>query len=743
MRYLRVSLVALLGWLLASAAPAVDAPKHSAAAADKVKAPQALQIDDAPQPLTPKRPRTAAEQDRLEALALFAAGRMKEQEQDFNGALRLYQRALRHDPKALPVLEQIVPLAFSLNRPTEAVRYALKAVELDPSDPVLLRRLALHLTEQGDMEAALNLYQKALSLEDKQKKTAAHVVLRLEMGRLYFLTKQYKQSAEAFAEVMEALKRPEEFGFDAKLRKEILNEPAKLYEMFGDSFLEAGDRDRAVVAYEKAQETSPNKPALAYQMARVHHKAGQHDKGLTELQVYFDAKSAGEGAGPYELLADLLKALGREKELIGRLEKLFNEDKENSPLGYDLAERYLAADNFDRAEAVYRQLHEKSATTESLQGLVRVYREQNKPGELLDLLSEQVTDSGGLDGLGSQAKPLLENKELVTAIVAAARSRFKKDPDTLNYGGRLAAAMLALEGKQFDTASEFFDLALKLKPKDAAEVVLMWGLGLLGDEKYAEAAAVFQRGIDDKLLQKENPAFYFYLAGALELAGQTDDALKAARSAVALGKDTPRLYSRVAWIQYHAKRYEDAAKSYKQMIERFDSTQVATEARAVLREARLVLSNIFVIKKDLPQAEEWLEQVLDEFPEDTSALNDLGYLWADQGKHLDRALEMTRKAVAADPDNGAYHDSLGWALFKLGRYDEALVALKKAAADHEPDEDADAVILDHLGDCQHKLGQTKDAIDSWQRALKKFDAKEDADEIKATREKVEKAKGGK
>jgi tetratricopeptide (TPR) repeat protein len=114
-------------------------------------------------------------------------------------------------------------------------------------------------------------------------------------------------------------------------------------------------------------------------------------------------------------------------------------------------------------------------------------------------------------------------------------------------------------------------------------------------------------------------------------------------------------------------------------------------------------------------------------------MNDLGYLWADQGKNLPRALEMTQFAVEADPDNEAYHDSLGWALYRLGRYAEALESLKKASGG----EDTDGVILDHLGDCYQKLGQKAEALATWRKALEAFKPDENADEIAATKKKIE------
>ena len=140
-----------------------------------------------------------------------------------------------------------------------------------------------------------------------------------------------------------------------------------------------------------------------------------------------------------------------------------------------------------------------------------------------------------------------------------------------------------------------------------------------------------------------------------------------------------------------------------------------------MRDARLALSNLAIFRDDMAQAEEWLEQVLDEFPDDVGALNDLGYLWADQGKHLERAERMIRKAVNAEPNNKAYRDSLGWVLFRLNRYPEAITELEEAAKTEQPD----GVVLDHLGDAYQKANQHQKAVDAWQKSVKALqDAKE-------------------
>ena len=94
----------------------------------------------------------------------------------------------------------------------------------------------------------------------------------------------------------------------------------------------------------------------------------------------------------------------------------------------------------------------------------------------------------------------------------------------------------------------------------------------------------------------------------------------------------------------------------------------------------------------------------------------LGYMMADRGIHLDEALSYIKKAVALDPQNGAYLDSLGWAYFKMGNYELAEENLRRAVdkANNDP------TVLDHLGDLFQKTDRLKLAAASWERALQEW-----------------------
>jgi len=696
----------------------------------------------------PAKPRSEAEQDRVEALAMFSAARIRENRQDYAGALRLYQRALRCDPQSATIARAIVPLAVRLARHAEVVRYALKVVEIQEADPQLLKRLAVYMTEIGDYPKALALYEKSAAARKEAKPAADDVVLWMELGRLDYLTEQYAKAAGHFERVLDALEHPDRIPLDGAAKKALFSEPGPAYAMMGDAFLLAGQPQKAVAVFEKGQKLAPNKGLLGYQLAKVDLKTGKPDKAVQDLQAYFDARLATEEAAPYQLLADALKALKKEGELVGRLEKLRTADADNVWLAYFLAEKYFEAQRLDEAEKLYRELAAKRPAVIGYRNLVQIYRKGKRFGDLVKVLGDAVGKLGTLDPLSPKGKSLADDGELVRGVAEAARKQLKADPKGLAYQARLAIGLLAADAKQWDLAGEFFDLAIKAQPDQAAKVLLTWGLGLLLKEENARAVKVFQRGIDDKALPADDPTFPYYLAGALEMAGQTEPALAAARKAAELAKsrasgpkssgqtkeakeELPRYLSRVAWILYHAKRYDEAIRAYKELVAKFGRDYGSGEIRKVVRETRLVLSNIAVLKSDLPSAEEWLEQVLDEFPDDASALNDLGYLWADEGKHLERAHRMIRRAIQHEPDNAAYRDSLGWVLFRQGKVGEALPELEKAAA-MEPD----PTVLEHLGDAYRAGARADKAKQAWRKAAEAYRKAHEEPKAKKVEEKI-------
>ncbi len=155
------------------------------------------------------------------------------------------------------------------------------------------------------------------------------------------------------------------------------------------------------------------------------------------------------------------------------------------------------------------------------------------------------------------------------------------------------------------------------------------------------------------------------------------------------------------------EQYEAAAKAYDAAI-----TLVAapTHGDWILFYSRAICHER---QKRWPEAEADFQRALELSPNQPQVLNYLGYSYLERKENLDVALDMIERAVKAQPDSGYIQDSLAWALFQLGRYQEAVGPMEKASL-LEP---VDPVVTDHLGDVYWSVGRRLEAQFQWRRAL--------------------------
>lgn len=113
------------------------------------------------------------------------------------------------------------------------------------------------------------------------------------------------------------------------------------------------------------------------------------------------------------------------------------------------------------------------------------------------------------------------------------------------------------------------------------------------------------------------------------------------------------------------------------------------------------------------RAEADLQAALEIRPEQPSLLNYLGYSWIDRNENLEEGLALIQKAVDLAPEDGYIQDSLAWAYYRLGRYQEAVAPMEEAARSMS----ADPLINDHLGDIYWMVGRKREAEIQWRRAL--------------------------
>jgi tetratricopeptide (TPR) repeat protein len=133
--------------------------------------------------------------------------------------------------------------------------------------------------------------------------------------------------------------------------------------------------------------------------------------------------------------------------------------------------------------------------------------------------------------------------------------------------------------------------------------------------------------------------------------------------------------------------------------------------------------------KQWAKAEADLTKALELFPDQPHVLNYLGYSWIDQGIKLDEGMAMIKKAVQQRPDDGYIVDSLGWAYYRVGYYEEATKQLERAI-ELKPE---DPTINDHLGDAYWRVGRVLEARFQWAHAR---DLKPDAEDLPKIEEKL-------
>lgn len=697
----------------------------------------AQELDDPPKTIKAEDAVTEEQDDRVEASSLYAHGRMLLQRRDLPGALRRFERAWRFDPELVSIMEEIVPIAVTLKRNDEATRYASIAAMKQEVPPPLLERMAAILTQQQKFEEARRLYQKLLESPPPNATPTTRAVQKFEVARLSFLLGDFKASAESFDEVRKALEQTGDDAARDDLRQQLLARPELTYRLMAESFLRDTRLDDAEALFRQADQAKPNPGLLGFHLAQVEQARDDRDTALAELNKYFDAKLTSAGMAPYRLLSELTdgKPEVTEKEddaskpgrppsakTLDRLTELVKHDPDNPLLGYYLADGLLRAGRLDDAEQQFKRLQEQGPAADGYRGLVSIYVQQNKPEPLLEQLGNLAFQTGSIDALDTVAKDVVTTEAVWQKLNQLLQAGMADDGPKLPNGSEMAMSLLAAEAEDAESADKYMEAALAKPGVARGQFAVNFAFKMFQLEEPARAAAAFQRAIDDKLMPDRAGELYFYLSGALTLDKKFDQAREAAEQAARLDPNSPRFAGRVGWVLYQAEQIEEAERAYLELLKKYDDNHQSLDIRESVRDARLILSTIAVEQKRIGAAEEFLEQVLDEFPDDIGALNDLGYLWCDQDKHLKRSLAMVQKAVAEEPENMAYRDSLGWALFKLGRYDEAVKELEKAAAMETPD----GVIFDHLADAYHKAGETAKALEFWQKALDELkDSEED------------------
>ncbi len=268
-----------------------------------------------------------------------------------------------------------------------------------------------------------------------------------------------------------------------------------------------------------------------------------------------------------------------------------------------------------------------------------------------------------------------------------------------------------------DLALIYLQLALYLEPSHVMALLSLADLYELL-KKSDLAIKVYERVPPTSPLSRNAE---IQLAGDLDQLDRPDEAKKKLEHVIAdRPKDTEAILA-LGNVQRGRKEFAECADTYGKAIDTIakpdKSNWVVFYFRGICYER----------SHQWPSAEADMKKALELFPEQPLVLNYLGYSWVDQGVHLDDGMDMIRRSVEQRPDDGYIVDSLGWAYFRTGNYDEAVKNLERAV-ELKPD---DPTINDHLGDAYWRVGRTLEAHYQWSQAKDLGPEKEDLPKIEA------------
>ena len=662
-------------------------------------------LEGVPENFSPLNPITDLQRHQINVYKLYATARALEDQERIKEALALLEQAKKEEDGSAPILSRLSRLFFASGKVNEAIEAGRQAMSIDPNDTQTLTLLfGLLLERKNDPLAAESFLRSVLSNPKLDSHGASDLLCRRALGDLYFeVLDKPEKAADAYTAVIEGLDARQASKLTQADRDRILRGGgADTYFRFGDSLLQTKRYDLAIRAFRNGLAYDPDHGQIPRVLAEALFKKGHPDEALTTLNAYLAKQPQGREA--YDLLRQILEKLGRKEEYLKRLEEAAAKDRKNLSLQFLLADQLRDDGRVAEADTLLRELLQNQRDPQVYVALTAALIKSGKADEFLRVVDEALTQRGAFQVLAPQIEQVAQDKKLAGEVLSFGIKRLETNPAALREPTRRVLSYIAVKSGHPDEFVKLGRLVLDQDPSVANFKEYVEDLRRVG--RHAQAA----QAIDD-LIQKYPNERNAMMLGAqsqsLYLSGQIDQALTASKEAVKLEPDDRRTQFFVGFLLGRLGKNDEAVEHYQKILAKFPNDA------EVERQARSGLSVIYVNQDQLDKGEHELEILLEKTPDEPGINNDLGYLYADQGKNLEKAETMIRIAVEDEPENPSYLDSLGWVLFKRGKLEMAAEQLEKAAKDNP---NLDATILDHLGDVYFQLKRYTEARDNWTKA---------------------------
>lgn len=262
----------------------------------------------------------------------------------------------------------------------------------------------------------------------------------------------------------------------------------------------------------------------------------------------------------------------------------------------------------------------------------------------------------------------------------------------------------ALNGETDDNYTLVYARMAEFLDPTHIDAILM-GAGLLESlEQFDLATQAYNR------VPRDSPSFHAAELGradALRHAGKEEAAIEVLEQLAKSHSYLPSVHSALGDALRQMERYGEAADAYGNALALLGEPTVddwfVYYARGIC----------FERTDNWEKADADFRMALKLNPNQPQVLNYLGYSLLEKNIKLDEALLMIERAVSAVPNDGYITDSLGWALYRLRRFEEAVRYMERAA-ELTP---VDPIVSDHLGDVLWAVGRKTEAKFQWRRAM--------------------------
>ena len=425
-------------------------------------------------------------------------------------------------------------------------------------------------------------------------------------------------------------------------------------------------------------------------------KAENWDALIAEIEKTMDSDEAPQS---FMLLDGMLLAwaklgAGRASEALEDFESLRQVEGAASMVNYQLAMARGLAGDFEGANELLSQGRDENPLV--LLARAQVLAQLDRRDEALEVLN-------AVPGLAAEPRLTLLHQQL------EAGDEISFDVVT-SPGDGIAQVFLT-----FASA-----LATSPEPEPLALIhgrLATWLAPELGDARLMTAQLLQMQGQYDlaetefealRRLGQVRPVAELSRIDALARAGRHDEAEKAALALTAAHPGLAQVWIAQGDLMRQRDKFAAAVPAYDKALSLIPEDD--SEARWFPLYARGIALER---SGQFDRAEADLQAALAIRPDQPSLLNYLGYSWIDRNQNLDEALKLIEKAVELSPDDAYIQDSLAWAYYRLGRYQEAVAPMELAARSMS----ADPLINDHLGDIYWMVGRHREAEIQWRRAL--------------------------